>query len=141
MAIEMSMKRQSNNSEDYITIRFEDREGYLYAFFSGRREGLADAIKYWQRAIDECHKRAYRRLLVEEDFPVPLSTADIFYLAAAIAKMPVTQLKIAFVDRDLEQNDINMFAGTVAANRGVVGRIFTNVSRAEKYLTLKPRTE
>jgi hypothetical protein len=134
------MKRQSQ-SEDHITIRFEDREGYLYAFFSGRRDNLADAIKFWQRAVDECHKRAYKRLLVEEDFPVPLSTADIFYLAAAISKMPVTRLTIAFVDRDLEQNDINMFAGTVAANRGVVGRIFTNVSEAENYLTSKPHKE
>jgi len=134
------MKRQSN-SEDHITIRFEDREGYLYAFFSGRRDNLADAIKFWQRAVDECHKRAYKRLLIEEDFPVPLSTADIFYLAAAIAKMSVTHLKIAFADRDLAQNDINMFAGTVAANRGVVGRIFTNVSDAEKYLTSKPHRE
>lgn len=131
------MKRQSN-SEDHITIRFEDREGYLYAFFSGRRDNLADAIKFWQRAVDECHKRAYKRLLVEQDFLVPLSTADTYYLAAAISKMPVPRLKIAFVDRDLEQNDINMFAGTVATNRGVVGRIFTNVSDAEKYLTSKP---
>lgn len=131
------MKRQSN-SEDHITIRFEDREGYLYAFFSGRRDNLADAIKFWQRAVDECHKRAYKRLLVEQDFLVPLSTADTYYLAAAISKMPVPRLKIAFVDRDLEQNDINMFAGTVAANRGVVGRIFTNVSDAEKHLTSKP---
>jgi hypothetical protein len=128
------MKRQSH-SADYINIRFEDREGYLYAFFSGRRDNLADAIKFWQRAIDECRKRAYKRLLVEQDFSVPLSTADAFYLADAISKMPITQLKIAFVDRDLEQNDINMFAGTVAANRGAVGRVFTNVSDAEKYLT------
>jgi len=128
------MKRQSH-SEDYINIRFEDREGYLYAFFSGRRDNLADAIKFWQRAVDECRKRAYKRLLVEQDFSVPLSTADAFYLADAISKMPITQLKIAFVDRDLEQNDINMFAGTVAANRGAVGRVFTNVSDAETYLT------
>jgi hypothetical protein len=128
------MKRQSK-SEDHITIRFEDREGYLYAFFSGRRDNLADAIKFWRRAVDECHKRAYTRLLVEQDFPVPLSTADTYYLASAISKMPVPRLKIAFVDRDLAQNDINMFAGTVAANRGVVGRIFTNVSDAETYLT------
>jgi hypothetical protein len=135
-----SMKRQSN-SEDHITIRFEDREGYLYAFFSGRRDNLADAIKFWRRAVDECHKRAYKRLLVEQYFPIPLSTADTYYLAAAISKMPVTRLKIAFVDRDLEQNDINMFAGTVAGNRGVVGRIFTNMSDAEKYLTSKPHKE
>lgn len=128
------MKRQSH-SEDYINIRFEDREGYLYAFFSGRRDNLADAIKFWRRAVDECRKRAYKRLLVEQDFSVPLSTADAFYLADAISKMPVTSFRIAFVDRDLEQNDINMFAGTVAANRGVVGRVFTNVSDAETYLT------
>jgi hypothetical protein len=134
------MKKPSN-SEDYVNVRFEDREGYLYAFFSGRRDNLDDAIKYWRRAVEECHKRAYKKLLVEQDFPVPLSTADAYYLASAISKMPVTRLKIAFVDRDLEQNDINMFAGTVAGNRGVMGRIFTNVSDAERYLASKPRKE
>jgi hypothetical protein len=128
------MKKRAK-STDHITIRFEDREGYLYAFFSGRRDNLADAVTYWRRAIDECHKRAYKRLLVEQEFVVPLSTADAFFLADTISKMPVTRLKIAFVDRDFTQNDINMFAGTVAGNRGVVGRIFTNVSDAEKYLT------
>lgn len=124
---------QLNSNED-INIHFENRNGYLYAFFSGRRDNLAVAIKFWQCAIDECNKRGQKRLLVEQHFPDPLSTVDAFYLADAISKMPVAHLKIAFADRDYEQNDINMFVETVAVNRGVLGQVFTTLSDAETWL-------
>ncbi len=115
-------------------IQFEDRPGYLYAFFSGKRNGLADAKRYWETAINECHRRGYKRMLIEQDFAVPLSRIDAFYLAEALASMPIRQLRVAFVDRDVEQNAINLFAETVATNRGGVGKVFNNLADAEAYL-------
>jgi hypothetical protein len=117
-----------------IGISYEDRNGYLYVFFSGKREGLEDARQYWLTAIEECNRRGYRRLLVEQYFPVPLSRMDTFSLAEALAQMHVRNLKIAFVDRDITQNGMNLFAETVAVNRGGVGKVFTNIADAEKYL-------
>jgi len=127
------MKMQST-SNDGMDIRFENRNGYLYAFLSGRGDNVSVAIKFWQCAIDECNKRGQKRLLVEQDFPNPLSTVDAFYLADAISKMAVAQLKIAFADRDREQNEVSMFVETVAVNRGVLGQVFTNLSDAETWL-------
>jgi hypothetical protein len=43
-------------------------------------------------------------------------------------------LKIAFVDRKTDQNQLNRFGETVAVNRGVHGRLFTDVSEAEIWL-------
>src|SRR5512138_165455 len=117
-----------------LCISFEDRNGYFYAFFSGQREGLEDAKRYWRAAVDECNTRGYKRLMVEQSFPVPLSRVDTFYLAEAIARMPIRNLRIAFVDRDADQHDNNLFAETVAVNRGGVGRVFTNMIDAEAYL-------
>jgi len=117
-----------------ICISFEDRNGYFYAFFSGKRNGLEDAKQYWLRAVEECNKRGYKRLLVEQYFPVPLSRVDTFYLAEALARMPIRNLRVAFVDRDIDQNDMNLFAETVAVNRGGVGKVFTNLVDAEAYL-------
>jgi len=117
-----------------ICISFEDRNGYFYAFFSGKRNGLEDAKQYWLRAVEECNKRGYKRLLVEQYFPVPLSRVDTFYLAEALARMPIRNLRVAFVDRDIDQNDMNLFAETVAVNRGGVGKVFTNLMDAEAYL-------
>ncbi len=115
-------------------ICYEDRNGYLYAFFSGKRDGLEDAKRYWRTAIDECIARGYKRLMVEQYFEVPLSRTDTFYLAEAIARMPIHNLRIAFVDRDIEQSGMNMFAETVAVNRGGVGKVFTRFVEAESYL-------
>lgn len=128
------MTLQTNENEG-SGIRFENRDGYLYTFFSGKRNGLSDAKKYWQCAIDECNKRAYKQLLVEQHFSIPLSTVDTFALAEAISRMPVTHLTVAFVDRDLTQTDMNMFAETVAVNRGGFGRVFVNLTDAKAWLT------
>ena len=122
------------DSNENLNICFEDRNGYLYAFLSGKRNGLPDAKRYWKRVIDECNKRGSKRLLVEQYFPIPLSTMDTFSLAEALVQMPITKLRIAFVDQDIEQNGMNMFAETVAVNRGGVGKVFTNVADAEAYL-------
>jgi hypothetical protein len=126
------------NSDEDLGIRFEERDGYLYAFLSGERNGLSDAKRYWLAAINECNKRGYKKLLIEQYFPIPLSTIDTFYLAEAIAHMPIAQLRIAFVDQDIEQNGMNMFGETVAVNRGGVGKVFTNLADAEAYLIASP---
>ncbi len=54
--------------ETELGISYEDRNGYLYAFFSGKRNGLEDARRYWLAAIEECNRRGYKRLLVEQYF-------------------------------------------------------------------------
>ncbi len=124
---------ESLDNED-LGISFEDRNGYLYAFFSGKRNGLEDAKRYWRTAIDECNQRGFKRMLVEQYFPVPLSRIDTFYLAEALARMPIRNVRVAFVDRDIEQSGMNLFAETVAVNRGGVGKVFTNFVDAEAYL-------
>jgi hypothetical protein len=123
----------SNDSEG-MDIRFENRNNYLYAFFSGKRDTLRDTIKFWQCAIDECNKYAHKKLLIEQDLPNPLSTMDTYQLIEAILKMPITHIKVAFIDRDVEQIDTDLFGETVAVNRGGMGRVFTNLSDAEAWL-------
>lgn len=127
--------------EEEFNILYEERNGYFYAFFSGKRNGLEDAKQYWLKAIEECNRHGFNRLLVEQDFPVPLSRIDTFYLAEAIAQMAIRRLKVAFVDRDIEQSGNNLFAETVAVNRGGVGKVFTNLADAEAYLLESPPSE
>ena len=115
-------------------IRFEDRQGYLYAFVSGKHDSLDLSLDYWQRVVDECRRRGFTKLLVEESFPNQLSAAQIYTLTAAIAKMPVTELKIAFVDQKSDQEALNLFGETVAVNRGVYGRVFKELEGAEAWL-------
>ena len=84
--------------------------------------------------IDEAYKRESKRLLIEENFPNQLSLTEIYTLTVEISKMLKTPLKIAFVDRMAEQNQLNMFGETVAVNRGVYGRVFSDIRAAEEWL-------
>jgi len=123
-----------NDGSETADIRLEEREGYLYAYVSGPRDSLHVSLDFWQRCITEAEKRSSGKLLVEENFPNQLNTNEIFELAAAIPAIISTELRIAFVDNESEHDDLNMFAETVANNRGVIGRIFNSVENAEAWL-------
>ncbi len=122
------------NEFEAAAIRFEEREDILYAFVSGAQDSLPVSLDFWRRCIDECQRRSLKKLLVEEDFPNQLSTYEIFTLASAIGKMMTTYLCVAFVDRNLEHDDLNMFGETVAANRGAQGRVFNDFDKAVAWL-------
>ena len=123
-----------SKGEGAANIRFDDREGFLYAYVSGERDSLAISIEYFHRVVEEAYKRESKRLLIEENFPNQLSLTEIYTLTVEISKMLKTPLKIAFVDRMAEQNQLNMFGETVAVNRGVYGRVFSDIREAEKWL-------
>jgi hypothetical protein len=122
------------NDGGLYDIRFEDRDGYFYAFISGNSDSLAVSRKYWQRVVDECSRRGYKCLLVEEEFPNQLSKAEMHTLVVAIKGMLTKPLKIAFVDRKTEHTDLNLFGETVAVNRGISGRVFPEIATAEEWL-------
>lgn len=120
--------------EQKAVIRFEDRDGFLYAYVSGEEDSVAISEEYFQRTINEAYKRDKKKLLIEENFPNQPSVIDIYTVTVSISKMLTAPLKIAFVDRMAEQNSLNMFAETVAVNRGVHGRVFSDIRAAEKWL-------
>lgn len=43
-------------------------------------------------------------------------------------------IRIAFVDRYIEQMDLNRFGELVAINRGIYGKIFNKFTEAENWL-------
>ena len=123
-----------SKEKEVADIRFEDREGYLYAYVSGEWDSLVISKEYFHRVIEEAYKRESKKLLIEENFPNQLSLTEIYTLTVAISKMLKTPLKIAFVDRMAEQNQLNMFGETVAVNRGVYGKVFSHIREAEEWL-------
>lgn len=123
-----------NDKIEGVEIRFEDRDGYLYVFISGKEESVSLALKYWQYILEECKKLGFERLLVEENFPNQLCATDMYTITSSIPKMGHSGLKIAFVDRVSEHNKLNLFGETVAVNRGVNGRVFAEIADAEAWL-------
>jgi hypothetical protein len=115
-------------------ILFEDRDNYLFASVTGEKDSLEISVAYWTDVFTEMRIRNYNKVLVTEDFKDVVTAMDMYMLIEEIQKLGLTDLQIAFVDKELSQYDLNKFAETVAVNRGIYGKIFNSEREAERWL-------
>lgn len=122
-------------SEKPYDIRFEHRPEYLYVYVSGEKDSIEISTRYWSEIAAECRKKDYKKVLVEEDISEAIvSVLELYQLASELPKYGFAGIYIAFVDRFIEQNELNEFVKLVAANRGLKGCIFNDVEEAKKWL-------
>ncbi len=117
------------------TLTFEERPGYLYAYVEGQDDTYAISRAYWQEVADKASEIEATRVLIDENILLAGTLAEVFQLASEIPDMGFGRARIAFVDRYLDQNEINEFGGLVATNRGVNGRVFNDKKTAETWLS------
>jgi hypothetical protein len=115
-------------------LSFEYRQQYLYVYIKGDEDNYEISRQYWQEIADECGRINCKKLLIEEDIPQIVSMAEMFRIASEIPGMGFFGVRIAFVDRYIEHQDLNKFGELVATNRGVFGRIFNDAAEAENWL-------
>jgi hypothetical protein len=123
-------------SDDFkpYQIKFERRPEYLYAYVSGEQDSLSISLAFWREIADECGRAEARKVLIEEDIEESVSMLEMYQIAAAIPQMGFTNVLVAFVDRYLEQHDLNQFGELVATNRGLRAKVFNDAQAAEKWL-------
>ncbi len=122
-----------NSSKPYLLF-FEYRSDYLYAFVAGDKDSYEISKQFWLEIAAECQKTAYQKILIEEDIAENVSMADMYKFASEIPKLGFSGIRVAFVDRQSEQQQLNKFGETVATNRGLLSRVFSNAAEAEKWL-------
>jgi len=115
-------------------LTFEEREGYLFAGVTGEADNIEISSQYWKEIADKCKTDAIKKVLIVEDLPGGASMTDVYEVASALPQLGFFGIKIAFVDAHLDQQDVNEFGELVAVNRGLYGKIFNDVSEAEKWL-------
>lgn len=116
-----------------FSIDFQDRDRYLYAFVTGERDSLQVSLAYWTAVAAECRARGKTRVLVIETFKEKGPLVDVYHVAAELPRI-TRGIRVAFVDRDLGDAEENMFAETVAVNRGANGRLFGDEAAAIAWL-------
>lgn len=116
------------------TIYFEERDQYLYALVTGGKDTLEISMDFWSEIAEKCKTLQRDKLLVEEDFPNALQVFEMYRLGEHLAELKLAGIKIAFVDRRLEQQELNDFCLTVAQNRGIYGMMFNDAETAQKWL-------
>ncbi len=115
-------------------LNFDLRPHYLYARVTADEMDVPTAIEYMTAVIAKCRELKAKRLLIEHIVGVGLSINDTFEVTKAVASMPVSGIKIAFVDADPEYYENYRFGELVGDNRGIWGRVCTTVPDAESWL-------
>lgn len=127
------MIKNSKKNKPY-KITFEHRGGYLYACVQGKEDSYEISAAFWTDIAKYCKENSFSKVLVEEDFETDTSILEKYELVSHGHELGFTGIKIAFIDRNPEQMKGNLFAETVACNRGLFGKVFSNVEEAEKWL-------
>ena len=128
------MNSQDSDIAKAYKLEFEYRPDYLYAYVSGEKDSLEISRSFWREIADECRRINNSKLLIVEDIKEAVSTMDMYQIASEIPLLGLNGIRIAFVDRYIEQQSINEFGEIVATNRGIYGKIFNDVEEAEKWL-------
>jgi hypothetical protein len=117
------------------TITFVQKKDYLHARIDAdsTREDIFKSLTEIQQT---CLKYKYRKVLIEENFIGPtISTIDIFSIIDQISPTISPDIQqIAFVDVSQRHVEIIRFAETVAVNRGVNIKLFTDIKIAEQWI-------
>ncbi len=117
------------------TIVFEDYPKYLYALVHGEKYGYEILAGFLHEIADECQKRNFNKVLVEENISATASQTDVFRIASELPQLGFSNIRLAYIDRFSEQQELNEFGQEVAENRGVDVQIFSSQEDADKWLT------
>jgi hypothetical protein len=121
------------------TLTFELRPHYFYALVEGEHDSYEVSRSFWLKVAEHCVKIGAERVMIHENIAEKVSFAEVFQLASEIPSMGFGRAKVAFVDQHLDQQDVNTFGELVAQNRGLNGRVFTDVASAERWLVGNPK--
>jgi hypothetical protein len=109
-------------------------DGYLKVIASGIDDNLIEVQEYAQAVIEAAHKYQSINILCDErSLTYNLSTFDTFELANFASQYAKFCRKIAIVCNP-DCLESGKFYETVSQNRGLIVKVFTELSEAEEWL-------
>lgn len=124
----------ASSTGDAYTLRFEERPGYVRAHVRGERDTVEISLAYWTEIADYCHQHDVRAVLVIEELAERAAVLDIYEVASGLVALGFQNIRIAFVDRNMDELPMMQFGETVARNRGIDGRVFATEAEADAWL-------
>jgi hypothetical protein len=117
-----------------ITLKYEDRSGYLHVLVTGPRDSRAISIAYWTEVAAECTRRKARKLMVVEKLGEFEGERNIEGTLDALFALGLDKLQVAFVVGRVELMGYVEHGEILARERGATGRVFSSESMAERWL-------
>ena len=117
------------------TIVYENYPTYLYALVHGEAYGYEVLTGFLKEIADEVRARGFDRVLIEENISAGATKDVAFRVASELPQLGFTGIRIAYVDRFLEQEEVNEYGRDVAVHNGIEVRLFDDQEMANRWLT------
>jgi hypothetical protein len=124
-----------NQSDRKYTIVFENYPTYLYALVHGEAYGYEILSAFLKEIADEVKARGFTQVLIEENISASATKEDAYRVGSEMPELGYAGIKVAYVDRFLEQEEVNEFGRDVAVHNGINVRLFSDQEMADRWLT------
>lgn len=125
---------KENASDRKFTIVFEDYPTYLYALVHGEDYGYEVLTAFLREIAGEVRARGFDRVLIEENISAGATKDVAFRVASEMPELGFTGIRIAYVDRFLDQEEVNEYGRDVAVYNGIDVRLFSDQQMADRWL-------
>jgi hypothetical protein len=115
-------------------IVFEEYPTFLYALVHGEEYGYEVLASFLREISEECKKREFCQVMIEENISATASKMDVFRIASELPQLGFAGIRMAYIDRFQDQAELNEFGQEVAVSRGIDVRIFNSIEEADKWL-------
>lgn len=124
-----------NQSDRKYTIVYENYPTYLYALVHGEAYGYEILSAFLKEIADECRARGFKQILIEENISAIATKEDAYRVASEMPELGYAGIRVAYVDRFLDQEEVNEFGRDVAVHNGIDVRLFSDQEMADRWLT------
>ena len=115
-------------------IQYQPEPEYLRVDLTGDLASPERRIDAWREIVQHCRDGGVTHLLVVQDSPGNGTHANAYHSSAGIAALGLGGIRIAFVDVDPANHEVNKFGELVASNRGAQAQVFVEEGAALDWL-------
>ena len=116
-------------------IVFEDYPNYLYALVHSEQYGYDVLAGFLSEIAAECKRRGFSQVVIEENISATASDDDVVRIASELPELGFSNIRMAYIDRFADQQEMNEMGKEVALDHGIDVRIFANQRDAESWLS------
>ena len=118
-------------------INFQPEKEFLRVDLSGDLAAPETRIEAWRKIVGRCREEGFDHLMVIQESPENDNETEVFVSSKGIVDIGLEGIKIAYVDLEPANYELNRFGELVAANRGANARVFYEETPALAWLLSK----
>jgi hypothetical protein len=121
-------------SDRKYSIVYENYPTYLYALVHGEAYGYEVLVAFLKEIAGEVRSRGFDKVLIEENISAGATKDVAFRVASELPQLGFTGIRMAYIDRFLDQEEVNEYGRDIAVHHGIDVRLFADQEMADRWL-------